>query len=121
MTFNKNEIIWLSDQLKPVENLEDLIEQINKDANLAGVVFKLNKSITALEIANELNKIIAILLKDDYSGYLNFLYRIDVSEKDLIMIHDLEYNEMTKKVTILILKKELQKIWLKNNFKNRIQ
>jgi len=121
MTFKKNEIIWLSDQLSPSDNLEDLIKQINKDANLAGVDLKLNESITAFEIANELNKIIANLIKNDFSDYLNFLYRIDVLEKDLISIRDLEFHEMTKKVTILIIKKELQKIWLKNNFKNRIQ
>jgi hypothetical protein len=121
MTFKKNEIIWLSDQLKPVVNHEDLVRQINKDANLAGVDFELKKSITALEIANELNKIIANLIKNDFSGYLNFLYRIDVSEKNLIMIKDFEFHEMTKKVTILIIKKELQKIWIKYNFKNKIQ
>ncbi len=121
MTFSKNEMGWLSDQLKPSDHFKDLVDQINKDANLAGIDFKLNEGEDALGIANSLNKIITNLIKDDFAGYLNFLYRIDVLESELLKIQDLEYEELTKKVTILILKKELQKIWYKFNFKNRIQ
>lgn len=114
MTLDKKELILLSNQIQGEDLLKKLVQQINKDANLSGIDFNLNESFTLISIANELNELITDLIKNDFGSYLNFLYRIDISETDLINIQEIELTDLSKKVTILILKKEWQKVWFKN-------
>lgn len=114
MTLDKKELILLSNQIQGEDLLKKLVQQINKDANLSGIDFNLNESYTLTSIANELNELITDLIKNDFGSYLNFLYRIDISETDLINIQEIELTDLSKKVTILILKKEWQKVWFKN-------
>jgi len=114
MSLDKKELILLSNQIQGEGLLKKLVQQINKDSNLSGIDFNLNEDFALTTIANELNELITDLIKNDFGSYLNFLYRIDVSETDLIKIQETELTDLSKKVTILILKKEWQKIWFKN-------
>jgi len=114
MSLDNKELILLSNQMQGENLLKKLVQQINKDANLSGIDFNLSESFTLTSIANELNELITDLIKNDFGSYLNFLYRIDISETDLIKIQEAELKDLSKKVTILILKKEWQKVWFKN-------
>jgi len=117
MSLDNKELTLLSNKIQGEDLLKKLIQQTNKDANLSGIDFNLNESFTLTSTANELNELITDLIKYDFGSYLNFLYRIDISETDLLKIQDNEMKDLSKKVTILILKKEWQKVWFKN--KNR--
>jgi hypothetical protein len=117
MPIENKELILLSNQIHGEGLRTKLVPQINKDANLSGIDFNLNERYNLTSIANELNELIIDLIKNNFDSYLNFLYRIDISETDLIKIRDTVLIDLSKKVTILILKKELQKVLFKN--KNR--
>ncbi len=117
MPFKNKETAILLDQIQRENLLIKLIKQINKDASLSGIDFYLNENSTVQNIVNNLNDLITDLIKNDYNGCINFLYRIDVSEPDLVRIKELELNDLSKNITFLILKKEWQKVY----FKNRIR
>lgn len=115
MPLKNKEVLILLDQIEKEKLIRKLIQQINKDANLSGIDFYLDENCTVRNIVNYLNNLITDLIKNDFKGYLNFLYRIDISERDLIKINELELNELSKNVTFLILKKEWQKVWFKKS------
>ena len=110
---NKDVLILL-DQIQKEDLLKKLIQQINKDAGLVGIEFNLLESSTAQNLVVDLQNLLLDLIKNDFSSYVNFLYRIDISEKKLIELQDLEINNLSKKVTLLILQKEWQKVWFRS-------
>jgi hypothetical protein len=117
MSFKNKELVVLLDHIQRENLLKKLVQQINKDASLSGIDFYLNENSTVQNIVYYLNDLITDLIKSDYNGYVNFLYRIDISELDIVKIKELDFNDLSENVTILILKKEWQKVW----FKNRIR
>ncbi|NLP57700.1 hypothetical protein [Lutibacter sp. B1] len=54
------------------------------------------------------------LITNNYDNYLNLLYRIDVSEKELSKITGNNLTETVEQITFLILKRVYQKVWFKN-------
>jgi len=117
MPFIDKETVILLDQVQKEKLMQELVKQINKDASLSGIDFYLNEDSTVENIVDNLNNLITGLIKNDFNGYVNFLYRIDVSESELVKIREMDLNDLSKNITILLLKKEWQKVW----FKNRIQ
>ena len=113
---NKN-ALKLLDQIQKEELLKHLIKQINKDAHLVGIDFDLNENSTPQNLVLNLKILLMDLINNKFSDYVNFLYRIDIPENQIIELQDLELNLLTEKVTILILRKEWQKVWFKS--KNR--
>lgn len=99
------------------ENLQiKLIEQLNKDFQLSGVskVFGINNSIDKLN--EELTEILINLIQFKYDDYLNLMYRIDISEKDLASITNKNLLAVVNQIAFFILKREFQKVWLKQNY-----
>ncbi|WP_456423735.1 hypothetical protein [Lutibacter sp.] len=99
------------------ENLyQNLIIQLNKDFQLSN----LNESFELSSEPNQLKKTLAtILLKlitQQYDDYLNLLYRIDVSEKELLTVKSNTLKVTVEQITFIILKREYQKVWFKNKF-----
>ncbi|MCF6168437.1 hypothetical protein [Lutibacter sp.] len=99
------------------ENLyQNLIIQLNKDFQLSN----LNESFELSSEPNQLKKTLAtILLKlitKQYDDYLNLLYRIDVSEKELLTVSSNNLDVTVEQITYIILKREYQKVWFKNKF-----
>jgi len=45
------------------------------------------------------------------------MYRVDVSEKDLATITNNDLTTTVNQISFLILKREFQKVWLKQNYK----
>lgn len=110
---NKDVLILL-EQIQKEDLLKKLIQQINRDAGLVGIEFNLLETSTAQNLVYDVQKLLLDLIKNDFSAYVNFLYRIDVSEKKLIELQDLEINDLSKKVTFLILRKEWEKVWFRS-------
>jgi hypothetical protein len=100
------------------ENLYPLvIQQINKDFNLSNVEENIGNNVSPIELKEHLYNILLKLISNNYDGYLNFLYRIDVAETDMLKITATDLPSIVNSVTLLVLKRECSKVWLKHNFK----
>ena len=105
-------------KLAKTENLlAKLIEQLNKDFQLSGISKKFEKNFTIEELNKELIETILNLIQFKYDDYLNVMYRVDVSEKDLATITNNDLITTVNQISFLILKREFQKVWLKQNYK----
>ena len=106
--------------LKEIENkrlLDELILQLNKDIELAGLDFRIVQKTVAQEIVEQLQSLLLKCIKTDFDGYLNFLYRVDVSENLLRSLKESDPLMLSQKVTWIVLQRECQKVWFKS--KNR--
>lgn len=94
-----------------------LIEQINKDFNLAneGIDFPLSVSPDELQI--QLHEKIYRMIQYKFAEYLNLLYIIDVSEIEIKKLDGSDLVILAEQVSFLILKREWQKVWFRNNFR----
>ncbi len=109
--------IALFEQIESAQLLGSLIRQLNKDANLSGLDFHCNESTSPDDLVNQVYDLLVHLMTVDFKTYLNFLYRIDISEPTLRDISDTDPKRIAEKVTILVLKREWQKV----SFRNRSQ
>ncbi|NOQ91977.1 MAG: hypothetical protein GQ552_04585 [Flavobacteriaceae bacterium] len=109
-----NNILQLIGQIQKENLLIKLVQQINKDANLVGLDFYLSENSTPQNILFNLQKLLIDLINNNFSDYINLLYRVDIPEKEIIKLQSLEMGVLTEKVAILILRKEWQKVWLKS-------
>ncbi|MHB1146288.1 MAG: hypothetical protein ACYC01_01695 [Lutibacter sp.] len=100
-----------------VENLYvRLIEQLNKDFQLANVAGSFEITASPTQLKKRLFAVLLNLITNQYDDYLNLLYRIDVQESELAkLINDNLTNSM-EEITYLVLKREYQKVWFKQNF-----
>lgn len=109
--------IQLIDQIKSEELLHELIMQLNKDADLTGLDVHFDISSTPKNLLKELYDILLNLMTQDFQSYLNFLYRIDVSEKSLRSMPETDPKQIAATVTLMVLKREWQKV----SFRNKIR
>ena len=105
------------DQIESVQLLHELIMQLNKDAELTGLDINFATSSTPKDLVKELYQILVNLMTQDFQSYLNFLYRIDLSEQHLRSIPETEPKQIAAIVTLLVLKREWQKV----SFRNKTQ
>ena len=110
----EKEAIQLIDEIKSQELIQDLIVQLNKDANLSGLDVHFATSSTSEKLVKELYDVLVNLMTDDFRNYLNFLYRIDLSEQNVKSIQETEPKQIAKIVTLLVLKREWQKVAFRN-------
>jgi hypothetical protein len=94
-----------------------LIEQINKDFNLANEGIDFPLSITPDELKIQLHEKIYRMIQYKFAEYLNLLYIIDVSEIEIKKLDGSDLVILAEEVSFLILKREWQKVWFRNNFK----
>ena len=101
-------------RLRQMDMLEKLIQQINKDLSLSGVDIQFHVNWSPELLIVNLTKVVKALMEKDFQKFINFLYRIDISEKKLGDITTSDFGEVASEITLMILKKEWQKIWLRN-------
>ncbi|MGV6844912.1 MAG: hypothetical protein ACWA42_02145 [Lutibacter sp.] len=97
--------------------LVKVIQQLNKDFHLANLDYDFDENLKPFELKNKLRVIIEELLKKNYDGYLNLIYRIDLSEKDLNNLPKGNFEKLLDSITFLVLKRIFKKVWLKKHFK----
>ena len=114
MTMESPGEIALIEQIESHDLLKNLIQQITKDADLAGAMFVCDKDISAKELVLEMYVFLFQLMTADFGTYLNFLYRVDIPEKTLKSITETEPELIAKHVSLLVLKREWQKVWFRN-------
>jgi len=97
------------------ENLyQNLIMQLNKDFQLSNLNESFNLSVSPVQLKESLSKILENLITYHYDDYLNFLYRVDVPEKELLQVKSDKLDTVIEHLTFLILKREYQKVWFKS-------
>jgi len=115
LLFNKKKDALQSlSKLEQMHLLKKLIIQLNKDLSLSGIDTQFNINWNPELLISHLTKIIAVLMEKDYQKFMNFLYRIDVSEKKLGGVSTSDFNEAVNEISLMILKKEWQKVWFRN-------
>ena len=110
----EKEAIQLIDEIKSQELIQDLIVQLNKDAHLSGLDVHFDTSGTSEKLVKELYDFLVNLMTDDFRNYLNFLYRIDLSEQNVKSIPETEPIKIAKIITLMVLKREWQKVAFRN-------
>ena len=93
-----------------------LIEQINKDFNLANEGIDFHSSTKPEELKIQLHEKIYRLIQYKFAEYLNLLYIIDVSEEQIKKLDGSDLVILAEQVAFLILKREWQKVWFRNNY-----
>lgn len=108
-----NTYIDFEKQLTQVTLFEQVKQQVIKDFNTVGLYPELTETTNPKAFYDELIRVIQYLVEQRFGDFLNLLYRIDISEiKIKALIAQAEEN-VIREITLLILQREYQKIWLK--------
>ncbi len=108
-----NEIISTSEELSLYKKL---VLQLNKDFLRANVSVNFKEDIEPNKLIIQLKGTISNLINEQFSEYLNLLYIVDVSEVKIKKLETNDFKLMTEQVTFLILSREWQKVWFKENY-----
>ena len=91
-----------------------LIAQLNKDLMLSNIEYEFSLTAEPNSVKKQLCELLLSLISKSYDDYLNLLYRIDVSEKELLKVKEKELTAIVEHMSFIILKREYQKVWFKN-------
>jgi hypothetical protein len=92
----------------------NLIVQLNKDFQLSNLNEHIEEETSPEQLVEIIGNILKSLITDNYEGYSNFLYRVDVAETDLNKLNYNNLDQLVLQVTYAVLKREYQKVWFKN-------
>ncbi|MDA3866052.1 MAG: hypothetical protein PF489_04790 [Salinivirgaceae bacterium] len=96
--------------------VEKVLEQIEKDF----AQFGLSVDIHADDIIETMQRHVDNLLHTNYQQLQNLLYRIDIHEKKMIELQQLEVAMPERDViTLLIIQREAEKVFFKEFYKTR--
>ena len=112
---NSQELVTFSTKQKLYKML---IEQLEKDFNFSGIELTFRKNCAPTSLVMALEKRLKQLINSDFAGYLNLLYRIDVSERDIRQTDGSDIDVLVNQVTFLILRREWQKVWMRSKSKS---
>ena len=108
-----NEIITTSEELSLYKKL---VLQLNKDFLRANIAADFKEDIQPKKLILQLQETIFKFINKQFSEYLNLLYIVDVSEVKMKNIDTKDFELMTEQVTFLILLREWEKVWFKENY-----
>ncbi|MHC5200763.1 hypothetical protein [Myroides sp. LJL119] len=98
--------------------LEDLIRQVEKDLQTTIDSTIILGSSTPKQLVEELFDLLSkVLNSSNVSRFSTLLYRVDVDENHIKNIQATDITEYLKQVIFLILKREIQKIYIKKNYR----
>jgi hypothetical protein len=115
MRFPKNSRELIS-AISNNEMVVAMIHQLNKDFALCNLKKTFTPDLLPIELFTELNEELQGLYANQYDDYLNLLYRVDVSERDILRLKNSHSGQNSDQMAFLILKREYQKVWIKRNF-----
>jgi len=93
-----------------------LIQQLNKDFLLANIDLDFDENILPSSLKQMLHETIFHLVQEKFAEYLNLLYIIDVPETKVKQLDSSDIVLLSKHVSFLILLREWQKVWYRNNY-----
>ena len=93
-----------------------LVVQLKKDFGLANIPIDLANNVSPNNLRTFLQEKIYYLILEKFTDYLNLMYVIDVPERAFKQIELTDVVEVAEQVSFLVLRRELQKVWLKENY-----
>ncbi|QLG44622.1 hypothetical protein [Costertonia aggregata] len=93
-----------------------LLIQLEKDFILANIHLDIHQDTAPDHVRATLHEKIYYLIMERFSEYLNLLYIVDVPEKAFKEIEATDAVEVAEQVSFLVLRRELQKVWLKAKY-----
>ncbi|MFT5723892.1 MAG: hypothetical protein ACI9JN_001009 [Bacteroidia bacterium] len=92
--------------------LQEVVAQLNKDfgSNLIDIQWDSDKHNPYHDFIFQVKRELGRLLKSEKSTLMSILYRVDVFESKLRVVWTLDHEDQIKKLTELILNRELQKV-----------
>ena len=93
-----------------------LVVQLKKDFGLANIPIDLANNVSPNNLRAFLQEKIYYLILEKFTEYLNLMYVIDVPERAFKQIQVTDVVEVAEQVSFLVLKRELQKVWLKEKY-----
>ncbi len=93
-----------------------LVHQLNKDFLLANIDLDFDDNILPSSLKQMLHEIVFQLIQEKFAEYLNLLYIIDVPETKVKQLDGSDTISLSKHVSFLILLREWQKVWYRNNY-----
>ncbi len=109
------EIQDLFNQMDSMGLYGKFLDQLNKDFLRAGLVQEFSQKILPLSLSRNLTACIYELIISDFEKYLNLLYAVDISEKEVKKLPIQRVDELAVSVSAMILKREWQKVLLRMN------
>ncbi len=94
--------------------VEELVRQLNKDLAMSGQTGSLAEGLAPGAIVNHLKDILDHLIRDDFQGFLNLLYRADVDQSKMTRSEGIGFAEYLEQCTYELLRREWQKVWIRN-------
>ena len=93
-----------------------LVAQLTKDFELANLTLKISDNPSPEKLKTELHEKVYRLILEQFPDYLNLLYIVDVPEDKVKQIETTDVVDMAGAVSFLILKREWQKVSLRQQF-----
>ncbi len=93
---------------------QKLLFQLIKDFKLASIDIDIEEHSTPEELTRLLHEKVYYLIMEKFPEYLNLLYIVDVSEKSVKGLKETDVIDVSRAITLLILKREWQKVWFRN-------
>lgn len=106
----------LIEEANQLDLYNKLILQINKDFLLANIDLDFHEDVLPSSLKLMLHETVYKLIQEKFTEYLNLLYIIDVSEKQVKALDGEDTLKLSEDVAFLILKREWQKVWFKNKY-----
>lgn len=106
----------LIEEANQLDLYRKLIIQLNKDFLLANIDLDFHEEVLPTSLKLLLHETVYRLIQEKFTEYLNLLYIIDVSEKEVKALNGDDTLKLSEDVAFLILKREWQKVWFKNKY-----
>lgn len=97
---------------------EKLVAQLNKDFLRSNIHSTIQENIPAVDLYVLLKEKMYRLMMEDFNGYLNFMYVVDVPEASFKTVSVTDAVEVAEQVSFLVLKREFQKVGLKQTYRD---
>lgn len=110
-TFNQ-----LIDEANQLNLYQKLVLQLNKDFLYANIDLDFDPEILPTSLKLLLHETVYKLIQEKFAEYLNLLYIIDVSEEVIKQLDGSDTLQLADQVSFLILKREWQKVWFRNEY-----
>jgi len=106
----------LIEEANQLDLYKKLILQLNKDFLLANIDLDFHEDTLASSLKLLLHEAVYKLIQENFSDYLNLLYIIDVPENKVKALDGNDTLKLSEDVMFLILQREWQKVWFKNQY-----
>ncbi len=93
-----------------------LLDQLDRDFQKAGIAIDITEAMKPAKLVEELGSVLTELIHNDFQGYLNLLYIVDVPESEMQLTNVTGASEIAKLAAFLLLKREWQKVWMRSRY-----